>query len=232
MRRCRAWRAPAPSAVALSDAASGTADWASASARAARRLASASAVAASRLGLAPGEAILALRPGFGVGAERSRLCRGEAAASSGGGAAGSRSARLGRIRPWRRGGVASGAGGALASASNSAACAGRALRFRRRVGERRRRRPGLGARSRRLALPPNLDDECGGRSFHVSLRCSGLARPSEFQGRIPIDSAQRGVHAEGQSGEKQHAPNRSGLGPKRGRSDFVATRSSPAPREH
>jgi len=56
--------------------------------------------------------------------------------------------------------------------------AGRALRSRRRIAERRRRHPGLGARSRRSSLPPDLDDECRGRSFHLTLRRSGLS-PAE-----------------------------------------------------
>ena len=58
--------------------------------------------------------------GLGVGAEPPRLRRGEAAASSTGGAIGSRSTRLGRIRPCGREGGASAAIGALGSASTSA----------------------------------------------------------------------------------------------------------------
>jgi hypothetical protein len=40
-------------------------------------------------------------------------------------------------------------------------------------------------------LPANLDDECGGRSFHLSLRHPGLGPVDQSSRQVTVDSAER-----------------------------------------
>ena len=79
-----------------------------------------------------------------------------------------------------------------------------ALRMRAASDERRLRHPGFSARIRRSSLPPNLDDEIGGRSLHWILRRSGSGPADRSSRASPNNSAGPDAHAEGQSREKSN----------------------------